>query len=39
MEALGKEEAAVLKAEGRAPLHSTTATSFLSMGLELEESQ
>ena len=39
VEVLGKEEAAVSKATGRAPLHSTMATFFLLMGLELEESQ
>lgn len=36
---LGKEEAAVQKATGRGPLHSTSASAFLAMGLELEESQ
>ncbi|KJA13135.1 hypothetical protein HYPSUDRAFT_209799 [Hypholoma sublateritium FD-334 SS-4] len=36
-ERLGKDEAAVLKATGRTPLHQTSASSFLAMGLDLEE--
>ncbi len=36
---LDKEEAAARKALGRMPLHKTSAPAFLSMGLELEESQ
>lgn len=36
---LDKEEAAALKATGRLPLHQTSASSFLIMGLELEESR
>ncbi|KJA13561.1 hypothetical protein HYPSUDRAFT_151472 [Hypholoma sublateritium FD-334 SS-4] len=36
--ALGKEEAAVSRSKGRSPLHTTSATSFLAMGMELEES-
>ena len=38
-EQLGKDEAAVQSATGRLPLHKTSAVDFLSMGLELEESQ
>ncbi len=38
-EKLGRDEAAVLKTKGRTALHKTSATSFLAMGLELEESQ
>ncbi len=36
---LSREEKASAKEARRAPLHSTSATSFLAMGLELEESQ
>lgn len=36
---LNKDEAEVLKAAGKAPLHQTSASSFLTMGLELEESK
>ncbi|KJA25187.1 hypothetical protein HYPSUDRAFT_135353 [Hypholoma sublateritium FD-334 SS-4] len=36
---LDKEEAAALRAAGRIPLHKTSASSFVSMGLELEESR
>ena len=36
---LGQDEAAVMKTKGRTALHKTSATSFLAMGLELEESQ
>ena len=36
---LGKDEVAVQRAMGRLPLHKTSAVDFLSMGLELEESQ
>lgn len=36
---LGKEEVAALKATGRTPLHQTSASSFLVMGLELEENK
>ena len=36
---LAKEEEDALKVSGRAPLHSTSASAFLAMGLELEESQ
>lgn len=36
---LSREEAASAKGAKRVPLHSTSATSFLAMGLELEEAQ
>ncbi len=36
---LDREEVAVMQMKGRIPLHKTSATSFLAMGLELEESQ
>lgn len=38
-EELEKEEAESLRQNGAAPLHSTSACSFLVMGLELEDSQ
>lgn len=38
-EQLDKEEAATQRASGSPPLHKTSASAFLSMGLELEESQ
>ena len=38
-EQLGREEAAVLKTKGKTPLHKVSASSFLALGLELEESQ
>ncbi|KJA22732.1 hypothetical protein HYPSUDRAFT_202044 [Hypholoma sublateritium FD-334 SS-4] len=38
-EQLGRDEAAVQKASRNVALHSTSATSFLVLGLELEESQ
>lgn len=36
---LDKEEATAQKASGKLPLHKTSASAFLSMGLDLEESQ
>lgn len=36
---LGSDESEVLRATGRAPLHQTSASSFLVMGLELEEAK
>lgn len=36
---LGNDESETLKATGRAPLHQTSASSFLVMGLELEEAK
>lgn len=36
---LGKEEEEARKASGRVPLHRTSPSAFLAMGLDLEESQ
>ena len=36
---LDHKQVAIMRMKGRTPLHKTSATSFLAMGLELEESQ